>query len=494
MSTQEVVHGDCVELMRRLPDACIDAIVTDPPYDLTANKKGGSGVASINLDSPYGRARIGTGKGSGGFMGKAWDSTGIAFTPELWREALRVLKPGGYLLAFGGTRTYHRMTCAIEDAGFEIRDCIQWIYGSGFPKSLDVSKAIDKAGGQATRTQAELLRKKRENSGLTREEVAERVGCTPSSVRDWEEGRSRSRGSALEYIVPCSEYRDKLADLFDYSLDERRLVGQATDRRGDGTVYTVGHSGNLHSGGNTDAARKWQGFGTALKPANEPIVVARKPLEGTVADNVQKWGTGALNIDGCRIDYRSEADKTSAFPGGKLTSHGSGSLAGPGAAQDARRSGFESQQSSGRWPANVLLDEGAAAELDRQSGVRKGLGYHGASGDGGPAIQGSEGYASRFFYVAKPATSEREAGLDALEDKRANVHPTVKPITLMRYLVRLVTPPSGVVLDPFGGSGTTGCAAALEDFNCILMEGEEEYVKIAEARIAHWQKSNSKKP
>ena len=430
--------------MRRLPDDCIDAIVTDPPYEL-------------------------------GFMGKRWDASGIAYSVELWREALRVLKPGGHLLAFGGTRTYHRMTCAIEDAGFEIRDCIQWIYGSGFPKSLDVSKALDKAGGQATRTQAEILRKKRENSGLTREEVAERIGCTPSSVRDWEEGRSRSKGSALEYIVPSSEYRDKLADLFDYSLDERRLIGQATDRRGDGTIYTVGHSGNLYSGGNTDAARKWQGFGTALKPATEPIVVARKPLEGTVADNVQKWGVGALNIDGCRIFTTDKLGGGHSTSGQQMTNGWHRPWMDDPEAVEANaarsREAVAKAEALGRWPANVLLDEAAAAELDAQA-------------DG----------ASRFFYVAKSTTSEREAGLEALEGKRANVHPTVKPITLMRHLLRLVTPPSGVVLDLFGGSGTTGCAAALEDFNCILMEREEEYVKIAEARIAHWQKSNSKKP
>ena len=210
-----------------------------------------------------------------GFMSKKWDYD--VPSVEIWKECLRVLKPGGHLLAFAGTRTQHRMAVRIEDAGFEIRDMIAWVYGSGFPKSLDVSKAIDKAGGASPAEQSAMLRSRREAAGMTREQVAELVGCTPSSVRDWEEGRARSTGAAIEFIVPSSEYRASLADVLGYSSDERRLIGAACDRREDGTVYGIGHSGNLRTGGNTEAARNWQGWGTALKPALETVTFASKP-------------------------------------------------------------------------------------------------------------------------------------------------------------------------------------------------------------------------
>jgi site-specific DNA-methyltransferase (adenine-specific) len=260
-------------------------------------------------------------------MGKAWDNTGIAYDVTVWQQCLRVLKPGGHLVAFGGSRTYHRLAVAIEDAGFEIRDQIQWIYGSGFPKS--------------------------------------------HNLKD-----------------------------------------------------------------------KYEGWGTALKPAHEPAVLARKPLCGTVAGNVMAWGVGALNIDGTRIDGES-----------------------------------------GRWPANVILDEDAATALDMQSG----------------------GGVSRFFYTAKASKSEREAGLyyeewqpaggmqgrqdGSLQGEpihRANHHPTVKPLSLMRYLVRLVTPPGGKVLDPFMGSGSTGCASILEGFDFVGIDITPEYVAIAQKRIDYY--------
>jgi len=392
-----LICADVTDGLRCLPDVSVDAIVTDPPYEL-------------------------------GFMGKKWDASGIAASVELWREALRVLKPGAHLLAFGGTRTYHRMTCAIEDAGFEIRDCIQWIYGSGFPKSLDVSKAIDKAAG-ATRTEV----------------VGTKLG-RPGMAKD---GANQS---------------------FDSS------------------VNTYGRGGVLSSditAPATDEARQWNGWGTALKPACEPIVVARKPLIGTVAENVLEHGTGALNIDACRI----EGTKPIVRP----------------------------IDSDSRWPANVALDEEAAAMLDEQSGeltsgnnpaVRHtpktgdiyGLGF----GDQcGVRRATDSGGASRFFYTAKADRTERNDGLEEFdarttddgretsidnpflrgETKRRNHHPTVKPIALMRWLVRLITPPNGVVLDPFVGSGSTGCAAIGEGFNFIGIDREVEYIEIARARI-----------
>ena len=269
-------HGDCLQVLQSMEDNSVDSIVTDPPYGLSAAKN--SGKSSC-----------------GGFMGQAWDYD--VPSKEIWEQCLRVLKPGGHLLAFAGTRTQHRMCVNIEDAGFEIRDMIAWVYGSGFPKSLDVSKAIDKAGGLSPKLQSELLLEKRIAAGLSREEVAQAVGCTVSSVRDWEEGRSRAKGRPIEFILPSANYRAKLADLLGYSSDERTLIGETQDRRGDNTTFGLGHSGLLTNGGNTAASKNWKGWGTALKPALEPITIARKPLQSTVAENVLTHGTGAINID-----------------------------------------------------------------------------------------------------------------------------------------------------------------------------------------------------
>ncbi|AXQ60768.1 DNA methyltransferase [Mycobacterium phage EleanorGeorge] len=382
-----VFHGDCLHVLAELPDASVDAIVTDPPYGIGfMGKEWDSGKSFVERKP----AKRNTFDHVGGNHNPT-DSADAARTRRVesqrfgqwcaqWAaECLRVLKPGGHMLAFGGSRTWHRLASAIEDAGFEIRDSIAWLYGSGFPKSLDVSKAIDKAGGESPQRQAEVLRNARTRAGLSRDEVAERIGCTPSSVRDWEEGRSRAVGRSLEWITPSPEYRDRLADLLGYTSDERRIAGASTDRRGDGTVIGLGHSGvKYDTDASTEAAKQWQGWGTALKPAFEPIVVARKPLAGTVAANVLEHGTGALNIDACRI----------------------------GTAQ-------------GRWPTNVVLDEDQAAELDAQTGItisRKGKPRTGANGHGwGMTATGAEyddeGGASRFFpvfrYEAKADSSER---------------------------------------------------------------------------------------
>jgi site-specific DNA-methyltransferase (adenine-specific) len=371
--TIELIEGDCREVLREFADNSIDSVVTDPPYALTTGKKGGSGPKSVNLESPYGRARITT-----GFMGKAWDNGDTAFDPAFWADVLRVLKPGGHVLSFGGTRTYHRMACAIEDAGFEIRDQIGWLYGSGFPKS---------------------------------------------SNQDGE----------------------------------------------------------------------WEGWGTALKPAWEPIVVARKPLAGTVAGNLAEWGVGALNIDGCRVDA----------PEGK-TSGGRGGSKGVIGWQPS--SGFDINDGKGRWPANVIHDgsdevldafPNAPGQMASTSSSRKTQNVYGemrrgngrenepsADSDNDGAVgfkmkpgarRLDSGSAARFFYCAKASKKDRGEG---------NVHPTVKPTDLMRYLVRLVTPPNGTVLDPFMGSGSTGRGAVLEGFNFIGIEMSTEYMDIADARIA----------
>lgn len=380
--------GDCLEEMGRFADGSVDACVTDPPYGLS-------------------------------FMGKRWDHD--VPSVDVWREVFRVLKPGGHVLSFGGTRTYHRLVCAIEDAGFEIRDQIGWLFGSGFPKSHDVSKGIDKAAG----TEREVVGfRKPDGSGVA--------------------GRA-----------------------------ERDATGSH--------IWT----GALRSSeGVTDAARQWQGWGTALKPAWEPICVARKPLEGTVAQNVQAYGTGALNVDGCRVGYQSDADKASATPQGKAVWK-PGRLAGDTEgveAQEGRRAPL-----IGRWPANIIHDggdevEGAFAAFGEKGGGfgkrggNKSLSSYGfAEGSMQTVGFGDTGTASRFFYAAKASKADRGEG---------NSHPTVKPRALMAYLCRLVTPPGGVVLDPFMGSASTGIGAALEGFRFVGIERESSYFDIARSRIA----------
>lgn len=372
----QIILGDCLEKLKEMKSNSVDSIVTDPPYGLS-------------------------------FLGKHWDHD--VPTTEIWSECLRVLKPGGHLLAFFGTRTYHRGVVKIEDAGFEIRDQIQWIYGSGFPKSHNVSKAIDK------------------EAGLKRHRIK-----TNSQSFSFHKGFRHNEAISDEAI--------------------------------------------------SDEAKQWDGWGTALKPSSEPIVVARKPLENglTVAKNVLKWGCGAINIDDCRI---ATSDKINSTTNQNIRGH----LFGSGDSGKERDTVFN-QHPQGRWPANIIFDEQAFVLLDLQSGNLK-------SGDlsGQPRTEnkvyssagktlgmpryykGDCGGASRFFYVAKPSPSERGD---------INTHPTVKPIKLMKYLVRLVTPPNGLVLDPFMGSGSTGIAAKDLGFGFAGIEREPDYFEIAKKRLA----------
>ena len=371
-------QGDCLEILRGMADASVDSVVTDPPYGLS-------------------------------FMGKKWDYD--VPSEDIWRECLRVLKPGGHLLAFAGTRTQHRMAVNIEDSGFEVRDLIAWVYGSGFPKSLDVSKAIDKAAG------------------------AQREVVGPNKF------------AALNGKANVNTY------------------GTAT--RPDQTAPT------------TDAARQWRGWGTALKPALEPITLARKPLVGTVADNVLAHATGGINVDGCRV---STTD-TYSYPSGA-----GGSSFNVGGGVDGSRIDTPSMHEGGRWPANLIHDgsdevvglfpQSQSAGGQASLGAFRNGDVYGKGRDEREARDpgyGDSGSAARFFYCAKASKADRAAD---------NNHPTVKPTALMRYLCRLVTPPRGIVLDPFMGSGSTGKAAILEGFQFIGIEREQEYVAIAKARIA----------
>jgi site-specific DNA-methyltransferase (adenine-specific) len=351
MSTYKLINGDCIEEMKKMLDNSIDSIVTDPPYEI-------------------------------GFMGKGWDNTGIAYNKKMWAEALRVLKPGGHMLAFSSTRTYHRMVCAIEDSGFEIRDQLAWIYGSGFPKSQNVGKMIDKKKGKA------------------------------------------------------------------------------------------------------EDAKKYQGYGTALKPAQEPIVLARKPLsEKTVAANVIKHGTGAINIDGCRVatgtnDIPSTGNRTATFGTQETISGGDGS-------------GGYIANDKGRWPANIIHDgseevlhlfpdsngSGGSVPNVKITGYGDGIGTGKAEYFGGERtkVNSGSGSAARFFYCAKANKQDRSNG---------NNHPTIKPTMLMQYLIKLITPVGGTVLDPFNGSGSTGKAAMLlQQYNYIGIDLSAEYIKISKARI-----------
>ena len=451
----QIIVGDCREVLKTLQDASVDSVVCDPPYELTSGKKGGSGVASVNLDSPYGRARIGTGNGQGGFMGMKWDGTGVAFDVAMWAECLRVLKPGGHLLAFGGTRTQHRMVCAIEDAGFEIRDQALWAYASGFPKSLDVSKAMDKA------------------AGAKREVVGQRT-----------DGR----------------YAYEFTDAAKQALGS--VVAVARDTGFSGAMGQITEPA-------TEAAKQWQGWGTALKPAFEPICMARKPLAKgmTVAANVLAFGTGAINIDTCRIETNPGVDDPRLG--------GNGDWSSDKMAKNVYEGGYSGERVAssplGRWPANLLHDGSpeVVALFPQSAGQQAFVGAkHGdrpsinAFGDYGPRPdtppRGDSGSAARFFWCPKTSGADRHDGLQhpgpqftsgsTLRDAenlggKGNSHPTVKPTELMRYLCRLVTPPGGTVLDPFMGSGSTLKAAELEGFNAIGIELSEAYAAIARRRI-----------
>ncbi len=387
----EILQGRMMEKLKRFREGYFDAVVTDPPYGLS-------------------------------FMGKKWDYA-VPSVVE-WAECLRVLKPGGHLLSFFGTRTYHRGVVNVEDAGFEIRDQLAWVYGSGFPKSLDVSKAIDKAAG----VEREILGHKDPRGDF---DGVERNSCAINT--NWRD----------------AEGRDDVLD-----MSKKPITVPATDE-----------------------ARQWNGWGTALKPAWEPIVLARKPIEGTVAANVLEHGTGALNIDGGRVGLNGDY---------KCGANGRPSQTGLPDNYNPLEANMPSTE--GRWPANLIHDgsEEVLAEFphSKSGAMKKAYEYtnngHSMGAPSGSTKQihdSNEGSAARFFYCAKASKTERGEG---------NNHPTVKPLALMRYLCRLITPPSGIILDPYCGSGSTCIAAHLEGFRFVAIDKEQEYIEIAERRLAKY--------
>ena len=454
MKPYDIHLGNCLEVLKGIPDNSVDSIVTDPPYGLS-------------------------------FMGKKWDYD--VPDVEVWEECLRVLKPGGHLLAFAGTRTQHRMTVRIEDAGFEIRDMIAWVYGSGFPKSMDVSKAIDKVNGEVGRLHKFTAWMR--TTGLTARQINDSTGtCMASHYLTDKSQPAIPTRELWEKLRPlCGDVPAWVDELVERIGAEREVIGQDTKARstsGSSALPTMGGETVYQSwditAPATDAARQWQGWGTALKPALEPITVARKPFKGTVAANVLEWGTGAINIDGCRIN-----------PGELVPGGGNGKANNGGRFGAHETCGVRAviePHTSGRWPANLIHDGSdevvglfpvttSGGGNKSRKGTTEGGNCYGTYGAPPPDVRGTDkGSAVRFFYCAK--TSRKDRG-------EANAHPTVKPTDLMAYLCRLVTPPGGVVLDPFMGSGSTGKAAMREGFRFIGIEMDADYLAIAEVRIAH---------
>lgn len=427
MTSIDIRHGDCLEVLQGLPDNSVDSVTTDPPYGLSNTKP--AQVADVLAAWVTGDTEAVPAK-KGGFMGADWDS--FVPPPAVWAECLRVLKPGGHMAVFAGARTQDLMGLSIRLAGFEIRDTLGWVYGSWFPKSMDVSKAIDKAAG------------------------AEREQGTP--------GRYAARRPRAD-VKAVSAYQDG--------------VGSA--------------SSALVTSPVTDAARQWSGWGTALKPAIEPIILARKPLDGTVAANVLAHGVGGLNIDACRV------------PGEPIEIHartrnitGANSMSGTSTGS----TGTGEFRADGRFPANVLLDEHAAAEMDEQSGwsvSRANTSSDGRGAEGSHIFASSSlgrrdpsnshtdsGGASRFFPVFKyqAKAPKKERPVIVREDGSKLMHPTVKPVALMEWLVTLITPEGGTTLDPFAGTGTTLQAARDKGFNAIGVEQDADYLALIEQRLS----------
>lgn len=544
MEQVRLLKGDNRELLKTLETNSVDSVVTDPPYALTSIKnrfgKPGSAEAQYGTDGVFQRA-------SKGFMGKEWDSE--VPSVEVWKEVLRVLKPGGHVLAFGGTRTYHHLVMNMELAGFEIRDTISYMYGSGFPKSHNIGKAVDKRGGESIGWFGEWLKSWREQNNIPQSKIAElfpsKTGGLTGCVSNWELGNN----------LPTNEQFNLICKTFNLPFNsleeaEREFIGTKTS--GIGKAFTKDGWGSGHDEVEiTKGNSEWEGWGTALKPSMELICLARKPLsEKSIAENVLKHGTGGINIDGCRV----EATDQDVLDAAVKRMSGNDAVGWKNTSQT-----IQPNSNEGRFPANTILEcicdevipgkkgeikniersrfgngeygkkDGRKTQptakvvsgidnyndkgdihtnpecpcyiLDKQSGVKQSTRskrggaidnnegrYNWNNGDNNKIEKyecgfDDKGGASRFFYTAKVSKKERNMGLDEI----TNLHPTVKPINLMTYLCRLITPRGGVVLDMYMGSGSTGISALLEGFNFIGMEMDEDYFKIAEARINNYE-------
>ena len=452
----KLINGNSLEVLKTLEDNSIDSIVTDPPYEL-------------------------------GFMGKSWDKTGIAHNVELWEQALRVLKPGGHLIAFSGSRTYHRMAVAIEDAGFEIRDQILWIYSQGMPKSLDISKAIDKSKPK----NKEDISKAIVNSGLSDNYIAENLNVSSALVRFWRLGERTIQKEECDKLNKLLKLELEL----EYTEDKREIIGiNKNAMSGWNTDGTTKFIDRPILKGTTEEAKKWSGYGTSLKPSHEPMVLARKPLsEKTVAENVLKWGTGAINIDECRVEFKNELSPTVK----RRESTTPINYKEDGKWPDARGESYHLPHfgdNLGRWPANLIHDGSDEVQSifpdtksfkskDNYKGIKSEDNiFKGTLTNSGQKYNDS-GNASRYFYCAKVNKKDRNDGLD---ENQKNHHPTVKPTDLMAYLVKLITPKGGTVLDPFNGSGSTGKACAIlkdRNYKYIGIDLSQEYLDISKARI-----------
>ena len=447
----KVINGDCLIEMKKMEDNSIDFIITDPPYGLK-------------------------------FMNKSWDH-GIP-SVEYWKEAYRICKPGAMIAAFGGTRTQHRLTCAIEDSGWEIRDVIMWLYGSGFPKSHNISKAIDKRGGDTLWWFADWLKEERIKKGLAQSDISKhflsKSGGITGRIHNWEKGTN----------VPTPEQFNKLCDILNLpfkNINEAQREFVSKGKSGRTAIWQKEGMGNFDiTKASSELANKFDSYGTTLKPAYEPIILAMKPLEGTFAQNAEKWGIGGINIDAGRIEAIDQDKLTKNWNRETITDMRNGNY-GNGVPSGIKLS---TKAPKGRWPANIILDEETAEMLDNQSGISKSSNYENHSqkqyGDVYQWSAGKSKYirssghndhggASRFFYCAKASSSERG---------KENIHPTVKPLSLMRYLIKLLAPPGNpTLLDPFAGSGSTLVASAELGINAIGIEKETEYCEIANKRI-----------
>jgi len=582
---QIVINGDNIELLKNYPDNYFDAVVTDPPYGL-GKEPNAQELMKDWIKKGYHEI---SGKG---FMGKEWD----AFIPQpiFWKEVYRVLKHGGHVLSFFGTRTYDWGVMSMRFAGFEVRDCIQWLYGSGFPKSHNISKAIDKKPNlEKVKDWKRWLELQINNSiksqkdinlecgfnaiGYARYDSNDYWATNRPNLEKWEKMKNAIGIKTTEWDFIC-----------DSNAEERGYVDSTSGLSG-GSGNTVGRFTGKELSNNSIAstAKRWDGWGTALKPANEPIVLARKPLEKglSIAENILKWGVGGINIDASRVGFKDDADYKESTQKNQHADFGTKPLTNNTVYGDYSMVQPTNYAPEGRFPANIILthhedceckgtkkvkaikggnsraiqkntyndfgknydntpngigcgygDENGQEELedwdchedcpirilDEQSGVKASTRNMSYSRGGGYFIDGipnkkekswfkSEvGGASRFFYVAKASKAERNKGLEDFDTKQTtggggtyneeagakygsikaegkNFHPTVKPIKLMQYLVKMITPPNGIVLDPFCGSGTTGVACKMDGFQFVGLEQDPEYAKIAEARIANYK-------